>query len=314
MALIEHIPASEVATATARALEGVLGHDVMLTVGEPIADTPTPQLLPEGETRCVALPFGNGAPGEVTLVMTNRFAQTIEAARQNGELVSGALIALEAAAGVVGPIIGQSTTADYAGEISTETLLTSVDGEFVIVPIFESDETVACVIVRLAPDAFAEAAPAPVIDAEPIDAAPVAAPRPVATPPVAVPAPAPAAPAPAPISAAPAAEPAVAAAVEPEIARYEFQPLGDGVDGVGSPRPLHLLNDVEMDVVAELGRQQMKVRDLVSLRVGSVIELDRTAGSPVDVMVNGSLLAHGEVVVIDDEFGIRVSEIVTGDN
>jgi flagellar motor switch protein FliN/FliY len=75
-----------------------------------------------------------------------------------------------------------------------------------------------------------------------------------------------------------------------------------------------LLNDVEMDVIAELGRQQMKVRDLVSLRIGSVIELDRTAGSPVDVMVNGSLLAHGEVVVIDDEFGIRVSEIVTGDN
>jgi flagellar motor switch protein FliN len=282
----------------------------MLTVGEPIPAPPTLELLPAGETRCVALPFGNGASGEVTLVMTNRFAQTIEAARQNGELVSGALIALEAAAAIVGPLIGQSTTADYAGEISTETLLTSVDGEFVIVPIFESDEAVACVIVRLAPDAFPTATLPPVIDAEPVDSAPVASPPPVAapapaSPPVHVPV-APAAPAVAP-------QPPPASPPAPHIARYEFQPLGDGVEGVGSPRPLHLLNDVEMDVVAELGRQQMKVRDLVSLRIGSVIELDRTAGSPVDVMVNGSLLAHGEVVVIDDEFGIRVSEIVTGD-
>jgi flagellar motor switch protein FliN/FliY len=125
--------------------------------------------------------------------------------------------------------------------------------------------------------------------------------------------PAPSAAAP-PTAAAPAAAPGPSATISPDIARYEFQPLGDGVEGVGSPRPLHLLNDVEMDIIAELGRQQMKVRDLVSLRIGSVIELDRTAGSPVDLMVNGSLLAHGEVVVIDDEFGIRVSEIVTGDN
>jgi flagellar motor switch protein FliN/FliY len=57
----------------------------------------------------------------------------------------------------------------------------------------------------------------------------------------------------------------------------------------------------------------MKVRDLVALAPGSVIELDRAAGSPVDVMVNGALLAHGEVVVIDEEFGIRLSEIVMED-
>ena len=68
-----------------------------------------------------------------------------------------------------------------------------------------------------------------------------------------------------------------------------------------------------MEVIAELGRRQMKVRDLAGLEPGSVIELDRAAGSPVDVLVNGALLAHGEVVVIDEEFGIRVSEIIVGD-
>jgi flagellar motor switch protein FliN/FliY len=70
---------------------------------------------------------------------------------------------------------------------------------------------------------------------------------------------------------------------------------------------------VKLQIVAELGRRRMKVRDLVALAPGSVIELDRAAGSPVDVMVNGALLAHGEVVVIDEEFGSRLSEIVMED-
>jgi flagellar motor switch protein FliN/FliY len=54
----------------------------------------------------------------------------------------------------------------------------------------------------------------------------------------------------------------------------------------------------------------MTVRDLLSLTPGSVVELDRAAGSPVDVLVNGTLIARGEVVVIDEEFGIRISEII----
>ena len=73
----------------------------------------------------------------------------------------------------------------------------------------------------------------------------------------------------------------------------------------------HVLHkDVEMGVTAELGRRRMTVRDLLALTPGSVIELDRAAGSPVDVLVNGTLIARGEVVVIDEEFGIRIAEIV----
>jgi flagellar motor switch protein FliN/FliY len=65
-----------------------------------------------------------------------------------------------------------------------------------------------------------------------------------------------------------------------------------------------------MEVSAELGRTRMNVRDLLSLSPGVVVELDRAAGSPADLLVNGRLIARGEVVVIDENFGIRITEIV----
>ena len=94
---------------------------------------------------------------------------------------------------------------------------------------------------------------------------------------------------------------------------HEFPTLQETEINLGDPRPLSLLHDVEMGVTAELGRRRMTVRDLLSLTPGAVIELDRAAGSPVDVLVNGTLIARGEVVVIDEEFGIRISEIVAPD-
>ena len=71
-----------------------------------------------------------------------------------------------------------------------------------------------------------------------------------------------------------------------------------------------MLADVEMGVTAELGRCRMTVRELLSITPGAVIDLDRAAGAPVDVLVNGTLIARGEVVVIDEEFGIRISELI----
>lgn len=76
---------------------------------------------------------------------------------------------------------------------------------------------------------------------------------------------------------------------------------------------LDLLHGVEMQVTVELGRARMTVRELLSLRAGSVIELDRAAGSPADVLVNGRLIARGEVVVVDENFGVRITEIVPSD-
>jgi flagellar motor switch protein FliN len=74
---------------------------------------------------------------------------------------------------------------------------------------------------------------------------------------------------------------------------------------------IDMLRDVEMEVTCELGRTRMTVRQLLALAPGDVVELDRLAGSPADLLVNGTLLARGEVVVVDESFGLRITEIVT---
>jgi flagellar motor switch protein FliN/FliY len=100
---------------------------------------------------------------------------------------------------------------------------------------------------------------------------------------------------------------AAPASFEPLVSR---EPSSDGDSSASAARRLEMLADVEMGVTAELGRTRMTVRDLLALTPGSVVELDRLAGSPVDVLVNGTLVARGEVVVIDEEFGVRISEII----
>jgi flagellar motor switch protein FliN/FliY len=75
-------------------------------------------------------------------------------------------------------------------------------------------------------------------------------------------------------------------------------------------RGLEMLHGVIMDVTVELGRARMSVRELLALSPGTVLELDRAAGSPADLLVNGRLIARGEVVVVDEDFGLRVTEIV----
>ena len=74
---------------------------------------------------------------------------------------------------------------------------------------------------------------------------------------------------------------------------------------------LDLLRGVEMDATAELGRARMTVNDLLALRAGAVVELDRLAGGPADLLVNGRLIARGEVVVVDENYGIRITQVVT---
>jgi flagellar motor switch protein FliN len=109
-------------------------------------------------------------------------------------------------------------------------------------------------------------------------------------------------------------------APEETVADHEFAPLrpagssdrptaGPGRGSVAGG-PIELLHEVEMGVTVELGRTRMLVRDILDLSPGSVIELDRAAGAPIDVLVNGTLIARGEVVVIDEEFGIRITEVI----
>ena len=105
---------------------------------------------------------------------------------------------------------------------------------------------------------------------------------------------------------------AATSAPAPGVAEHEFAPLSGSKApaGVAPGGPIELLHEVEMGVTVELGRTRMLVREILELSPGSVIELDRAAGAPIDVLVNGTLIARGEVVVIDEEFGIRITEVV----
>lgn len=94
------------------------------------------------------------------------------------------------------------------------------------------------------------------------------------------------------------------------ISPVKFPPLGDSVPyGAGSN--ISLLLDVPMTLTVELGRTRQLVKDILGLGEGSIIELDKLAGEPVDLLVNGKLIAKGEVVVIDENFGVRITDIVS---
>ena len=74
---------------------------------------------------------------------------------------------------------------------------------------------------------------------------------------------------------------------------------------------LDLILDVGVTLALEIGRTRIKVRDLLQLSAGSILELDRLAGEPLDVLVNGVRVARGEVVVVNDKFGVRLTEVVS---
>jgi len=100
-------------------------------------------------------------------------------------------------------------------------------------------------------------------------------------------------------------------AASPPAAATPFA-LGDlsPTDGATEHYDVDLLGEVEMDLRVELGRTQMRLEEVLQLRSGSVVALDKLAGDPVDIFVNGRLIARGEVLVMNDNFCVRVTELV----
>jgi flagellar motor switch protein FliN/FliY len=82
-------------------------------------------------------------------------------------------------------------------------------------------------------------------------------------------------------------------------------------DGAGRDVNLDVILDVPVTLSLEVGRTRLPIRSLLQLNQGSVVELERAAGEPLDVFVNGTLVAHGEVVVVNDKFGIRLIDVVS---
>lgn len=106
------------------------------------------------------------------------------------------------------------------------------------------------------------------------------------------------------------------AAVPREAARSVVDLPSFGANGTGAvfsgvSNGMGRVRDIPLEVTVELGRTRLLIRDILDLGTGSIIELDKIAGEPVDLFANGLLLARGEVVVIEDNFGVRVTEIIT---
>lgn len=90
-----------------------------------------------------------------------------------------------------------------------------------------------------------------------------------------------------------------------------FPSFGGGGAGGGMMNELDMILDIPVQITVELGRTKITIKNLLQLAHGSVVELDAMAGEPMDVLVNGTLIAQGEVVVVNDKFGIRLTDIIT---
>jgi flagellar motor switch protein FliN len=87
-----------------------------------------------------------------------------------------------------------------------------------------------------------------------------------------------------------------------------FQPAGDVGGRHGD---LEQILDIPITLSVEIGKSRLSIRNLLQLNQGSIVELDRLAGEPLDVLINGTLVAHGEVVVVNDKFGIRLTDVIS---
>ncbi|MCL2541352.1 MAG: flagellar motor switch protein FliN [Nocardioidaceae bacterium] len=214
----------------------------------------------------------DGVPGCVVICIGQELVDTLAASPLgNLDLAAAIQPALDAAAGRLG---GRARAAERLDvEAEGFTITTVVGDEFTTVPVIGTGIAAAILL----PQVTLDRAGAPI----------------------------------APVSAA--AEPAGAssAGVPDSPAGLSAEPFVPAFGAVPPVvRGLEMLHGVDMEVTVELGRTRMTVRDLLALTPGAVLELDRAAGSPADLLVNGRLVARGEVVVIDEDFGLRVTEIV----
>ncbi len=102
-----------------------------------------------------------------------------------------------------------------------------------------------------------------------------------------------------------------AAAVQPKADTAVFADLTNGAIGGETKNEIEFILDIPVQLTVELGRTKIAIKNLLQLAQGSVVELDGLAGEPMDVLVNGCLIAQGEVVVVNDKFGIRLTDIIT---
>jgi len=99
-----------------------------------------------------------------------------------------------------------------------------------------------------------------------------------------------------------------------EAPRADFQNLQEDTQSLSAMEEnIEMILDIPVTVSVEIGRSKINIRNLLKLNQGSVVELDRLAGEPMDVIVNGTLIAHGEVVVVNEKFGVRLTDVISAE-
>lgn len=98
---------------------------------------------------------------------------------------------------------------------------------------------------------------------------------------------------------------------QPAAAANIFPPLSGEQPATGTQQGFDLIMDIPVSLTVELGRTKISIRNLLQLAHGSIVELDGMAGEPMNVLINGTLIAQGEVVVVNEKFGIRLTDIIT---
>ena len=272
----EVLESPEWAFAFAAALEQQVGDDRILTVGS--ARPNVAEVVGDEPTRTIALRFttGNGYRGSIVMYAVASFAEVLERAAADNDLATACAAAFAAATKTIAEQAVVEIQAEPGYDIDSDAdaaamATAPVDADVAVLPLLDGGDVRAALTLRVG--AHAETGPEP--EAEPNTRSS-----------------------------------SVIATGAPGIgADADRTPTPAGQTAAGSGAS-YVLADVEMGVTAELGRCRMTMRELLSITPGAVIDLDRAAGAPVDVLVNGTLIARGEVVVVDEEFGIRISELV----
>lgn len=287
-------PHDEVARTAAEALAALLPASEQLEAG---AAQPGSEHITTLFAAAVIADLGGPISGRVGVLVAEELTAALSSSPM-GQLDLAAAVqpALDAAAAALGG------TAQAGRSVSLDDVVTDMAGDFTAVPLMGST-ILAAVLVPDTTLEVAAAAPGAAASAA-AGAAPAAPAAPVGVPAMAVPGEA----------AAPAQ--AVPAGMPAGVEQHSLPPVpGPPVEGnvrsiATSRRGIEMLHGVEMEVTVELGRTRMAVRDLLALTPGAVLALDRAAGSPADLLVNGRLIARGEVVVVDEDFGLRITEIL----
>lgn len=224
-------------------------------------------------------------PGRIAVLVGSELTDALASSPLEGlDLAAATQPALDAVAATLG------AAARAARTVELELVVSDLGPDFTVVPLIGTGIAASVLIQDHLLEAPVAGEPQPVV-ATPVVAQPADVPVPAAA-----------------VPATPVPPPAADSTGFPHSA-----PAGTAAGSVTALPPrrgIEMLHGVDMEVTVELGRTRMTVRDLLALTPGAVLELDRAAGSPADLLVNGRLIARGEVVVVDEDFGLRVTEII----